>query len=167
LQPRTVRLRLRPRCRYTLRRGSGGAGRRPRSRRGEVQRGPRRADGRHGRASEHRRGSPTRRGLHPRLPRQRTTDHGGPAHRRVRLRDQGGAPPQLMTISVLAAFLGGALALLSPCSALLLPAFFASSSGVGARLAAHILVFFAGLLLVLVRSGSARARSAHSSPPTV
>ena len=58
-----------------------------------------------------------------------------------------------MTISVLAAFLGGALALLSPCSALLLPAFFASSSGVGARLAAHILVFFAGLLLVLVPLG--------------
>src|SRR5690625_3073221 len=58
-----------------------------------------------------------------------------------------------MTISVLAAFLGGALALLSPCSALLLPAFFASSSGVGARLAAHIVVFFAGLLLVLVPLG--------------
>lgn len=58
-----------------------------------------------------------------------------------------------MTISVLAAFLGGALALLSPCSALLLPAFFASSSGVGARLAAHVAVFFAGLLVVLVPLG--------------
>lgn len=58
-----------------------------------------------------------------------------------------------MTISVLAAFLGGALALLSPCSALLLPAFFASSSGVGARLAGNILVFFAGLLVVLVPLG--------------
>src|SRR5690625_3555470 len=58
-----------------------------------------------------------------------------------------------MTISVLAAFLGGALALLSPCSALLLPAFFASSAGVGARLAAHISVFFAGLLVVLVPLG--------------
>lgn len=58
-----------------------------------------------------------------------------------------------MTISVLAAFLGGALALLSPCSALLLPAFFASSSGVGARLAANISVFFAGLLTVLVPLG--------------
>ncbi len=58
-----------------------------------------------------------------------------------------------MTISVLAAFLGGALALLSPCSALLLPAFFASSSGVGARLAGHVTVFFAGLLVVLVPLG--------------
>lgn len=58
-----------------------------------------------------------------------------------------------MTISILAAFLGGALALLSPCSALLLPAFFASSSGVGARLAANVSVFFAGLLVVLVPLG--------------
>lgn len=58
-----------------------------------------------------------------------------------------------MTISVLAAFLGGALALLSPCSALLVPAFFASSSGVGARLAGNVLVFFAGLLTVLVPLG--------------
>ncbi len=58
-----------------------------------------------------------------------------------------------MTISVLAAFLGGALALLSPCSALLLPAFFASSLGVGARLAANVSVFFAGLLTVLVPLG--------------
>src|SRR5690625_3980601 len=58
-----------------------------------------------------------------------------------------------MTISVLAAVLGGALALLSPCSALLLPAFFASSTGVGARLAGHVSVFFAGLLVVLVPLG--------------
>lgn len=58
-----------------------------------------------------------------------------------------------MTISAVAAFLGGALALLSPCSALLIPAFFASSSGVGARLAANVGVFFVGLLTVLVPLG--------------
>lgn len=58
-----------------------------------------------------------------------------------------------MTVSIIAAFLGGALALLSPCSALLLPAFFASSSGVGTRLAANVSVFFAGLMVVLVPLG--------------
>lgn len=58
-----------------------------------------------------------------------------------------------MTISYLAAFAGGALALLSPCGALLLPAFFASSTGVGARLAGHVSVFYAGLLVILVPLG--------------
>lgn len=58
-----------------------------------------------------------------------------------------------MTISAAAALLGGALALLSPCSALLIPAFFASSSGVGARLAVNVGMFFLGLLTVLVPLG--------------
>ncbi len=58
-----------------------------------------------------------------------------------------------MEISLLAAVLGGALALLSPCGALLLPAFFASSAGTGGRLAAHVGLFYAGLLVVLVPLG--------------
>lgn len=58
-----------------------------------------------------------------------------------------------MDIGLIAAFVGGILALLSPCGALLLPAFFASSVGGGLRLAAHGLIFFAGLLLVLVPLG--------------
>lgn len=58
-----------------------------------------------------------------------------------------------MEIGTLAAILGGALALLSPCGALLLPAFFASTSGAGARLAAHMGLFYAGLLVVLVPLG--------------
>lgn len=58
-----------------------------------------------------------------------------------------------MDIGLIAAFIGGILALLSPCGALLLPAFFASSVGGGLRLAAHGLVFFAGLLVVLVPLG--------------
>lgn len=58
-----------------------------------------------------------------------------------------------MEITLLAAVLGGALALLSPCGALLLPAFFASSAGTGGRLAAHIGLFYAGLLVVLVPLG--------------
>lgn len=53
----------------------------------------------------------------------------------------------------MAAFLGGALALLSPCGALLLPAFFASHASGGLRLAAHGGVFFAGVSLVLVPLG--------------
>ncbi|MPV50866.1 cytochrome c biogenesis protein CcdA [Pseudactinotalea sp. HY160] len=58
-----------------------------------------------------------------------------------------------MEISLLAAVLGGALALLSPCGALLLPAFFASSAGTGTRLGAHVGLFYAGLLVVLVPLG--------------
>src|SRR5690554_8048394 len=58
-----------------------------------------------------------------------------------------------MEIGLVAAFLGGALALLSPCGALLLPAFFASHASGGLRLAAHGGVFFAGVSLVLVPLG--------------
>src|SRR5699024_4766630 len=58
-----------------------------------------------------------------------------------------------MDIGLIAAFIGGILALLSPCGALLLPAFFASSVGGGLRLAAHGLIFFTGLLVVLVPLG--------------
>ncbi|RNE48525.1 cytochrome c biogenesis CcdA family protein [Corynebacterium alimapuense] len=58
-----------------------------------------------------------------------------------------------MDIGLLTAFLGGILALLSPCAALLLPAFFASSVGAGPRLLLHGLVFYAGLLVLLVPLG--------------
>lgn len=58
-----------------------------------------------------------------------------------------------MDIGLLAAFAGGALALLSPCAALLLPAFFASTIGAGPRLLVHGGVFYVGLLLVLVPVG--------------
>ncbi len=58
-----------------------------------------------------------------------------------------------MDIGLLAAFLGGALALLSPCAALLAPAFFASTIGAGPRLLAHGAVFYAGLAVVLVPLG--------------
>lgn len=58
-----------------------------------------------------------------------------------------------MDIGLLSAFLGGVLALLSPCAALLMPAFFASTVGAGPRLLAHGAVFYAGLLLVLVPLG--------------
>ena len=58
-----------------------------------------------------------------------------------------------MDIGLLAAFLGGALALLSPCAALLLPAFFASTIGTGPRLLLHGAIFYVGLLTVLVPIG--------------
>lgn len=58
-----------------------------------------------------------------------------------------------MEIGLLAAFLGGALALLSPCGALLLPAFFASTVQSRGRLALHGAVFFAGLAVLLVPLG--------------
>ncbi|MEU7163744.1 cytochrome c biogenesis CcdA family protein [Streptomyces morookaense] len=58
-------------------------------------------------------------------------------------------------IGYLAAFLGGALALLSPCSALLLPAFFAYSLATPGRLLARTGVFYLGLATTLVPLGAA------------
>ena len=58
-----------------------------------------------------------------------------------------------MDIGVVAAFIGGTLALLSPCSALLLPAYFGTVVGSGARLVVHSLVFFVGMIAVLVPLG--------------
>lgn len=58
-----------------------------------------------------------------------------------------------MEVGLLAAFLGGVLALLSPCGALLLPAFFASTVGAGPRLLLHGAVFYVGLALTLVPLG--------------
>lgn len=58
-----------------------------------------------------------------------------------------------MDVGLVAAFLGGTLALLSPCGALLLPAFFASSVGAGLRQGLHALVFYLGLLVVLLPLG--------------
>lgn len=58
-------------------------------------------------------------------------------------------------IGWLAAFLGGLLALFSPCSALLLPAFFAYSFGATVRLIGRTAVFYAGLCTTLVPLGVA------------
>ncbi|MCM3661371.1 cytochrome c biogenesis CcdA family protein [Georgenia satyanarayanai] len=58
-----------------------------------------------------------------------------------------------MEVSLAAAFLGGALALLSPCGALLLPAFFAATVGSRLRLLLHGGLFFLGLCLTLVPLG--------------
>ncbi|MFF9688171.1 cytochrome c biogenesis CcdA family protein [Streptomyces sp. NPDC014623] len=54
-----------------------------------------------------------------------------------------------------AALLGGLLALLSPCSALLLPAFFAYSVDSASRLLARTGIFYAGLATTLVPLGAA------------
>ncbi|NGN65455.1 cytochrome c biogenesis protein CcdA [Streptomyces sp. A7024] len=58
-------------------------------------------------------------------------------------------------IGYLAAFLGGLLALVSPCSALLLPAFFAYSVSGAGRLLARTAIFYAGLCTTLVPLGVA------------
>lgn len=58
-----------------------------------------------------------------------------------------------MDIGLLAAFAGGTLALLSPCAALLMPAFFASTIGTGPKLLLHGAIFYVGLLIVLVPLG--------------
>ncbi|NKY53493.1 cytochrome c biogenesis CcdA family protein [Nocardia vermiculata] len=58
-------------------------------------------------------------------------------------------------IGLFAAFLGGLLALVSPCSALLLPSFFAYSFGSRAALLGRTLTFYLGLLTTLVPLGAA------------
>ena len=58
-----------------------------------------------------------------------------------------------MEVGLLAAFLGGTLALLSPCGALLLPGFFASTVTSRAALLPHAGVFYLGLVLTLVPLG--------------
>lgn len=60
-----------------------------------------------------------------------------------------------MDIGLISAFLGGVLALLSPCAALLLPAFFASTIGSGPRLLLHGSVFYIGMLVLLLPLGVA------------
>ena len=57
-------------------------------------------------------------------------------------------------VGVLAAFAAGVLALLSPCSALLLPSFFAMAFTSRRALVARTLVFYLGLLLTLVPLGT-------------
>ncbi|EGD55263.1 cytochrome c biogenesis CcdA family protein [Gordonia neofelifaecis] len=58
-----------------------------------------------------------------------------------------------MDVGLTVAFAGGALSLISPCSALLLPAYFASTAGTGPRLLAHSVVFYSGLLATLLPVG--------------
>lgn len=60
-----------------------------------------------------------------------------------------------MDIGVIGAFLGGVLALLSPCSAVLLPGFFAYAFGTRRSLAGRTALFYAGLLVTLVPLGVA------------
>ncbi len=56
-------------------------------------------------------------------------------------------------VEVAVAFVGGTLSLLSPCSALLLPSFFAYSFASPGRLFGRTLVFYAGLLTLFVPLG--------------
>lgn len=60
-------------------------------------------------------------------------------------------------VGVLAALAAGVLALLSPCSALLLPSFFAYAFASTRALVVRSLVFYAGLLLTLVPLGTGAA----------
>jgi len=59
----------------------------------------------------------------------------------------------MVEVSLLAAFFGGVLSLLSPCSALLLPAFFAYAFGGGGELVRKTGVFYVGLAATLVPLG--------------
>src|SRR5918997_2178411 len=61
--------------------------------------------------------------------------------------------PKVLEVSYLAAFLGGVLSLLSPCSALLLPAFFAYAFQSRKRLLVKTAVFYLGLAATLMPLG--------------
>lgn len=63
----------------------------------------------------------------------------------------------MLDIGYLAAFLGGVLALISPCSALLVPSFFAYAFGAPTRMLARTGVFLLGLGAVLVPLGAGSA----------
>src|ERR671916_1785357 len=60
---------------------------------------------------------------------------------------------RVVEVSFLASFLGGLLSLLSPCSALLLPAFFAYAFQAGGELIGRTAVFYLGLCATLVPLG--------------
>src|ERR687897_2636890 len=64
-----------------------------------------------------------------------------------------GRSPQVVEVSFLASFLGGLLSLLSPCSALLLPAFFAYAFQSRGELVGRTAVFYLGLCATLVPLG--------------
>lgn len=63
------------------------------------------------------------------------------------------AQEQIIQVSYLVAFLGGVVSLLSPCSAAVLPAFFAYSFREKRQLLKKSLVFFAGLSIPLILLG--------------
>ncbi|WP_075724444.1 cytochrome c biogenesis CcdA family protein [Corynebacterium aquilae] len=60
----------------------------------------------------------------------------------------------MVSIGLLGAFLGGVLSILSPCSAMLLPAFFAYAFNSKTQLLARTTVFFLGLATVLMPLGA-------------
>src|ERR687893_24339 len=64
-----------------------------------------------------------------------------------------GGRPRVVEASFLASFLGGLLSLLSPCSALLLPAFFAYAFQSRGVLVGRTAVFYLGLCATLVPLG--------------
>jgi len=64
-----------------------------------------------------------------------------------------GGRPRVVEASFLASFLGGLLSLLSPCSALLLPAFFAYAFQSSGLLVGRTAVFYLGLCVTLVPLG--------------
>ncbi len=58
-----------------------------------------------------------------------------------------------MTISYIAAFLGGVIALLSPCSGILLPTFFAYTFKQKTKLVLATIIFYLGLMAVFIPLG--------------
>lgn len=67
----------------------------------------------------------------------------------------------MIEVSLVAAILAGMLALLSPCSALLLPSFFAYAFSSKTALVSRTFVFYVGLCLTLVPLGMGSASISH------
>ena len=68
----------------------------------------------------------------------------------------------MSTIGILGAFLGGILTLISPCSALLLPAFFAYAFDGFGKLVSRTGLFYLGLCITLVPLGAGLGKLAVS-----
>ncbi len=74
----------------------------------------------------------------------------------------GGSGSSLVRVSIPAAFLGGVLSILSPCSVALLPAFFAFSFRERAQLVRMTLIFWLGLATSFVPLGFSSTIIAHA-----
>jgi cytochrome c biogenesis protein CcdA len=72
----------------------------------------------------------------------------------------GGSGDAMSDIGYLAAFFGGVLALISPCSALLLPSFFAYAFQRTSQLLGRTALFYVGLVLTLVPLGAGSSTAA-------
>src|SRR5581483_8988584 len=92
---------------------------------------------------------------HAHVHRERPADRRRAAPRRLRGGDrrEDRGPLSMPDVSLVVAFAGGTLAILSPCGAMLLPAFFATAFSSRTRLLLQAPLFFAGIATIVMPLG--------------